>query len=234
MGLFGGSSKKSSTSTNQTDRRQVIGERSTSSGFDNVKVGSRGSLTTQTVNNVIDGGAWDLVDGVVRNTVSALGDSNSRALSFADGAMSNALGMAYDSTGRALGFADGAMSQAMDLANASTAGALSRALGIAYDSTGRSLNFADGAMSNALGVAYDSTGRALNFADGAFSQVLGVVNDAMNTVRGGLTTAADAAAASAGMAKDAYADAKGRGAMTDYLLLAAVVVMGIVAVRARG
>lgn len=204
MGLFGGSSKKSSTTTNQTDRRQVIGERSTSSGMDNIRVGSKGQLTTNTINNVLDGGAWDLVDGVVRNTVGAVGDANARSLAFADGAMS----------------------QAMDLANASTTGALSRALG-----------FADGAMSQTLDLAYDSTSgalsRSLGFADGALSQVLGVVNDAMSTVRGGLATAADAAAASAGMAKDAYADAKGRGAMTDYLLLAAVVVMGIVAMRAR-
>lgn len=205
MGLFGGSSKKSSTSTQQTDRRQVIGERSTSSGMDNNKLGAHASLTTNTINNVLDGGAWDLVDGVVRNTVGAVGDANARSLAFADGAMS----------------------QAMDLANASTSGALSRALG-----------FADGAMSQTLDLAYDSTtgalSRSLGFADGALSQVLGVVNDAINTVRGGLATAADAAAASAGMAKDAYADAKGRGAMTDYLLLAAVVVMGIVAIRARG
>lgn len=227
MGLFGGSSKKSSTSTQQTDRRQVIGERSTSSGMDNNKLGAHASLTTNTINNVLDGGAWDLVDGVVRNTVGAVGDANARSLAFADGAMSQAMDLANASTSgalsRALGFADGAMSQTLDLAYDSTSGALSRSLG-----------FADGVASNAMGLAYDSTGRALNFADGAFSQVLGVVNDAMNTVRGGLATAADAAAASAGMAKDAYADAKGRGAMTDYLLLAAVVVMGIVAVRARG
>lgn len=201
MGLFGGSSKKSSTSTNQTDRRMVIGERSTAAGVDNTKLGKQASLTQNTANYITDGGAFDLVDGLVRNTLASGAEANRNALAFADGVTSNAMGLAYAGTSDALA---------------------------------RSLGFADGVTSNAMGLASDSTGRALNFADGALSSVFGLVSDAMNKVQSGLSTAADAAASSASMAKDAYADAKGRGAMTDYLLLAAVVVMGIVAVRARG
>lgn len=67
--------------------------------------------------------------------------------------------------------------------------------------------------------------RSFDFGENAMNSVREIVSGALNF---GLKSQSD----SAGLMKDAYADAKGRGAMTDYLLIGAIAMAGIVAFAA--
>lgn len=68
--------------------------------------------------------------------------------------------------------------------------------------------------SNALGFADSENARVLDFATKANSQAAATLNTTSNLV------------------KDAYADAKGRGALTDKILIGAIAMAGLVAVMA--
>jgi len=78
----------------------------------------------------------------------------------------------------------------------------------------RSLDSVDLTVKNALSTVDKSVGRSFDFAVQANSQALDSLNTTSNLV------------------KDAYADAKGRGAMTDKILIGSVVMAGLVAIAA--
>lgn len=66
---------------------------------------------------------------------------------------------------------------------------------------------------------------ALNYTDTVTGRALGFANTAQATALDSLNTQAN-------LVKDAYADAKGRGALTDKILIGAIVMAGLVAIAA--
>lgn len=80
---------------------------------------------------------------------------------------------------------------------------------------GSTVNVLDGgAINAAFGFSGDVVGESFNFAKTAQSAALDSLNTTSNLV------------------KDAYADAKGRGALTDKILIGAIATAGLVAVMA--
>lgn len=73
---------------------------------------------------------------------------------------------------------------------------------------------------------------SLNFGTGAMTKTIGFAGDALKSIVTGQDRALDAVADSNSMVKDAYADAKGRGAMTDQITIAALALAGLVAFTA--
>ncbi|CAN7409282.1 hypothetical protein [Acidovorax sp. LjRoot194] len=111
-----------------------------------------------------------------------------------------------------------------------------RALDLTSDVVNEALGFGSGAMklaanaqSDALAFA-ESTNKtaqqnSYNFAGDALGGALGLATSAMNK-------AFNSAEYTGSMVKDAYADAKGRGALTDKILIGAVLAMAVVAFAA--
>jgi len=117
----------------------------------------------------------------------------------------------------------------------------------AYDFGGGALNLAGGSVAEALGfggkamvAALNAQADALAFADtNATRNTTAAYNFATDALGGalGFGTAAvnkafNAADQTAAMVKDAYADAKGRGALTDKILIGAIIAMAVVAFAA--
>jgi hypothetical protein len=141
--------------------------------------------------------------------------------SIAQGAISNEGGSVNVLDGGAIGnafnFADNVADRAM-VANAqATYNALDfgdSALSKSMQTTANALSFATNANDSAMDVVGSSTRRVLDFATTANAQAL------------------DSLSATASFVKDSYADAKGRGAMTDKILIGSVVMAGLVALAA--
>lgn len=89
-------------------------------------------------------------------------------------------------------------------------GAINRAFDTADNSVGMALGFGG----KALDYSGSTIGKALDFATKAQSATL----DSLNTT--------------ANLVKDSYADAKGRGALTDQILIGAIAMAGLVAYTA--
>lgn len=118
-------------------------------------------------------------------------------------------------------FADKTVTTAFDFGNQSVMSALGfggKALAAALDASSDALAFADQNSARQTTAAYnfssDALGGALSFGSAA------------------LNKAANAFEVSTGLVKDAYADAKGRGALTDKILIGAVLAMAVVAFAA--
>lgn len=79
----------------------------------------------------------------------------------------------------------------------------------------------NGAINRAFDTADLSVGRALDFGGNA----LAFATDAQAATLDSLTTTSN-------LVKDAYADAKGRGALTDQILIGAIAMAGLVAFKA--
>lgn len=121
----------------------------------------------------------------------------------------------------ALLFAGKTNQQAFEFGAESVMGALGfggKALAAALDAQSDALAFADQNSARQTTAAYnfatDAMGGALSFGSGA------------------LNKAANAFEVSTSLVKDAYADAKGRGALTDKILIGAVLAMAVVAFAA--
>ncbi len=111
-----------------------------------------------------------------------------------------------------------------------------QALALTNDVVAQALGFGKGAMTavananaDALSFAEATSSRseknAYNFATDALGGALGFGTNALNK-------AFNAADVSAALVKDAYADAKGRGALTDKILMGAIAAMAVVALMA--
>jgi len=101
-----------------------------------------------------------------------------------------------------------------------------------YAFGGRALDFASDTVAGAFGfggqadsAAARSSAQAYNFAGDALGGALQFGSSA-------LTKAFNSADGAAALVKDAYADAKGRGALTDKILIGAVLAMAVVAFAA--
>jgi hypothetical protein len=111
--------------------------------------------------------------------------------------------------------------QALDTANESMLAALGfggKALDAALDASADALAFADANSTRNTLASYNFASDALG---GSFSFGTNALNKAFQ--------AADGATA---LVKDAYADAKGRGALTDKILMGAIAAMAVVALMA--
>lgn len=111
-----------------------------------------------------------------------------------------------------------------------------RALDLSAESVGAALGFGGKAMTAALNAQQDalafadssaarSTAASYNFASDALGEAFGFGGNAMNK-------AFNAAEGATALVKDAYADAKGRGALTDKILMGAIAAMAVVALMA--
>jgi len=93
-------------------------------------------------------------------------------------------------------------------------------------------NFGGNALSDALGFGSDALSKNLQVTNAGFDFAGSALGSLLDFTKGAEQRALDATAESTATLKNAYADAKGRGAMTDYLLLAALAVAGLVAWKA--
>lgn len=90
---------------------------------------------------------------------------------------------------------------------------------------GDALSFAESASARSQQLAYNTVNDALASSSDAF-------NRAMTYGANATGRALDSLSSTENLVKDAYADAKGRGALTDYIILGAIAVMGVVAFMA--
>jgi hypothetical protein len=160
--------------------------------------------TNQTDNRRVIGQGGASAEGGSSITINTL-DGNAVNAAFAYG---------NDAGKAAFGFG----SQAIDFANDTVMGALGfggKALDAALNANSDALAFAESTNNTAQRNAY-------NFASDALGGSLGLATSAMNK-------AFNSAEYVGSMVKDAYADAKGRGALTDKILIAAVLAMAWVA-----
>lgn len=125
-------------------------------------------------------------------------------------ALNNALLFGREVAGQAFDFGNQSVMEAMGFGG--------KAMAAALDAVSDSLAFADSNSARQTSAAY-------NFATDA-------LGGAMSFGSGALNKAANAFELSTSLVKDAYADAKGRGALTDKILIGAVLAMAVVAFAA--
>lgn len=112
--------------------------------------------------------------------------------------------------------------------------AISEALGFG----GEALDLASGATRDALNFADDNAARASTLTYNVFGDALDSNSDALSAAFRFGTNALDRSFSNLGdtqnLVADAYADAKGRGALTDKILIGAIAAMAVVAFAAVG
>lgn len=199
------SSSRSSTSqaTSQVDNRRVIGEGGVSAENSTV--------------NVLDGGA-------IGSAFQFAGAAGGQAYGFAN----QALGFAQQQGDQAFGLAG----QAMDQVSASQA----RVLDFGTDALSAAVGANDRARTQAFDFGADALSAAVGASDRARAQAFDFGADALGAAfafgKTANTQAQDAMSATANLVKDAYADAKGRGALTDKMIMVAIAAMALVAFMA--
>ena len=110
-----------------------------------------------------------------------------------------------------------------------------RAIGSASDNLAASLGFGTSALNlggKSISAASDNLTASLGFGTGALTKAFSFAGDALNSLTKGQDRALDSVADSNSMVKDAYADAKGRGAMTDNITIGALALAALVAFAA--
>lgn len=130
----------------------------------------------------------------------------------------------YDVVNRAFGFGAGVLDMGSD-AIAEALGFGGKALGAAMDVTSDALAFADQNASRSSAMAYNAMTDALATGETALSRAFTFGNNAMGA-------AFDTLGSTQNLVKDAYADAKGRGALTDKMIMVAIAAMAVVAFAA--
>lgn len=162
--------------------------------------------------------------------IDAAGMNGNISIQTLDG---GAIKSAFGFGANALDFAGNAGFKVLDLTKA-----LSNA---AFASNADTINAALSANKYAQQQAYNTVSDSLSFAQSAGASAQATQRAALDIVSSGTAQALDFGAKqtsvaldslnnSANLVKNAYADAKGRGAMTDYVLMAAMGVAAIVAV----
>lgn len=245
------SSSKSSQSTSQLDNRRTQGEGAISAENSSVNVWNT-SLDSSIVNRAL--GSVDTVSGQALSFGSDALGLGSEALGFGKQALATSANTFSD----ALGFADSLSARTNTTVSNALSDALGSALSFMSGESGRNNATLSNTFSDALGFADSQAGRtnatlsntfadALGFADAqaartnsslfsAFSDLLGAQESQVGKVLnyGGTMTdkVLDSVAASTSLVKDAYEDAKGRGALTDKMIMAAIAAMALVAYMA--
>lgn len=210
LGFDGGDSSSTST-TYQTDNRRVIGD-SGISAEDSIVSTSNFSYTENLGGEVVDASlnfagdtvtdSLKLVDRTTDTAFNFGGDALDRTLNTVDRTTDTAFTFAGDTLAGAYQFGTAAMANVANIADAS--------IGAAAASTKSAQQLAR----LGLETSQDTFGNALAFGAGT------------------LAKAFDAASETGAFVKDAYADAKGRGALTDKILIGALIAMAVVAIYA--
>lgn len=231
-GLFGSRSSNTTQATTQQDNRTVqtwnstayttnntsnnqryTDDHSLSQSGGSVYAGQGASVSTTDFGAV--GGAFDFATSLSKLMGSQAANTQARA---------------FDSVDSAVGAVSKNSTQAFDAIDSATAGAfnfgdsLAKLFGSQVNANaGRAFDTVDGAI-GAVGKA--NTG-ALSFADS-------VTGGALSFAKTALSQASDAQAKATDLVATAYNDAKGRGALTDKIILAAIagsVVIAVLALR---
>lgn len=95
----------------------------------------------------------------------------------------------------------------------------------AFDFGSKVLDNSATTVKDALAYGADSQDSAYSFSSGAVSKAFSFAEDANSRALDSLNTTAN-------LVKDSYADAKGRGALTDQILIGAIAMAGLVAYTA--
>lgn len=207
---MGGSKSSSSAATNQTDNRKVLGE---------------GSLNAE--NSSINQTSYSLDNGAVNRAFDSTDRNVSESFAFGTNALQtvdNAQTKAFMFGNNALLTADNASTKSLIFGN--------NALLTADKAQERAYGFASGVLDNnldttraAFSYGADSQGSAYEFSKGILGRAVSFAEDANDRALDSLNTTAN-------LVKDSYADAKGRGALTDQILIGAIAMAGIVAFTA--
>lgn len=112
---------------------------------------------------------------------------------------------------------NGAIGRSFDSQDATVAGA--------FDFAGQVLDNNLSTTRSAFDYGTDSQSNAYSFSSGAVSKAFSFAEDANDRALDSLNTTAN-------LVKDSYEDAKGRGALTDQILIGAIAMAGIVAFTA--
>lgn len=145
------------------------------------------------------------------------GDVVNRAFDFGADALNfgtDALNFGNQTVTRAMNFG----ADALSFANAAS----NRAAQTSANAVADALGFAESANVRSQQLAYNTVTDALASNESAFGKALTTVNTATGR-------ALDTFTATNELVKDAYADAKGRGALTDQILMGAIAAMALVA-----
>ncbi|GKT19559.1 hypothetical protein AVHY2522_22925 [Acidovorax sp. SUPP2522] len=205
------SNSRSEATTWQQDNRRVIGEHGVSA-----EGGSTVNYTVNSLDKDVVNRAFDYGRDVSRDAF----DFGRDALDFG----SDALGFASDSQGRAYGLAGSALDTVND------------ALANSLDFGKYGIRAMADANADALGFASDNANRYATINANLYADALASNSDAVKsvlTLGGGLLSDGfSMIGATNNLVKDAYADAKGRGALTDKMIMAAIAAMAIVAFMA--
>ena len=196
------------------------------------------------------------MDGVARNNVAAF-NFGSDALGFAGQALDNngkTTAAAFSFGSDALGFGQDAMGRVSAAGAAALdfgSDALASAFGFGDRTSARAFDFGTDAMAGAFASNDRASARATDFATDALGGAFGfgktAFAGALNTVDGALASNDSMLARALGygalitddalsnlqatqnLTKDAFADAKGRGALTDKMMIVAILAMAGVA-----
>lgn len=197
------SDSNSDSQANQTsvsnDSRRVLGQDSISAENSTVST----SNVTNNTTNVLDGGAIGHALDSTNKTVATAFDFGTHALGFG----SDALNTVTKNNTAALNFAGDTVSTAFSAQDKLTT---------------KTLNFADSTVNEALGFAQDAQNRSMTATSDALSSAKDAFASALSF--GGKQTAAavDSLNQTENLVSAAYADAKGRGALTDKIMMVAI------------
>jgi hypothetical protein len=206
------SNSSSSNTTNYVDSRKVLGQ-----GANFADNGA--SLTVN--NTTTDAGALRLAGGVLDAGINSINVNNAKAFNFGSDALSGGLDFAKDSNTKAFNFGSEAI--------AANTGLVSGIYKFADKQTSKDLSFGTDLFSGALSFAQNANTQAHNDQQNSLATAENAMGAALKYGASQTAGALDSLNTSADLVKNAYADAKGRGAMTDYLLMAAIGVAGLVA-----
>ena len=208
FGGDGGSSSTSASTTTTADNRIVQGtgaiqatNGSAVTVLDGNAIGTSADVANRSVSRVVDLGAF-VTDKMGKTVDSALG-FGSEALSFGSDALASN---------------NKAITSSLDLVGDVVNGHFA-----ANDKTlTKAFNFGTDALSGALGFITTANTQANNAQSDALQTAVGALTNALSFGKAQTATALDSLNTSANLVKDSYADAKGRGALTDYITLAAI------------
>ncbi len=222
-----GSKSEQQSAITTSDSRRVLGERS---------ISSENSTVLQTnLSYSLDADVVDSALGAVAKNNTAAFDFGGDALGGAYGFGTKAMQIAANGSAEAMGLAGSALTSsgaAMQKSYDFSSDALAGAYGYGQKSNASAMNFAGDALAgarDAIAGVLSSNGKAqagaFDFVGGALSSLLGFTNAAEKR-------AVDSSLDASNTLKNAYADAKGRGAMTDYIIIGVVLVAGVIAWKA--
>lgn len=188
------------------------------------------SSSTQTTNysdnrKALGQGALDVSGGSSVNIVSNTTTSDPAVIG-------KALDTNLSVTNSALNFGSDALSfggKALDTSSK----AFTQSLDFADNTVGNAFKFGDAQVTKSLNASSDAFNSALGFAAGAESKAFNTASDAIGSASNAMAaalafggkqtaTALDSLNTSANLINSAYADAKGRGALTDKILMVAI------------